>query len=189
MCRGRSRLPIDHFRRRSPSGPKRLSANLGFALPGEALSPDADAILERPSAALREIELAFARVDGERARRLARRIIDLLAGRAGHVDLIVVAARRRIVRIRVRRQKGLRIGRRRRPGQAERKIEQRFRRRFAGREAQARNADQDETSHTKHRLTRSNSRDRTFEKTKSDRCFRKAWARRRTAPAGHATVG
>src|SRR5271170_8196604 len=92
-------LPRQHFRRRGPSGPKRFSANLGFALPGEALSPDADAILQRSSGALREIELAFARVDRERARRFARRIIDLLPGRAAHVDVYVEATRSRIVRI------------------------------------------------------------------------------------------
>jgi len=40
-------------------------------------------------------------------------------------------------------KKGLRIGRRRRSGQTQRKIEERLRRRFSGSEAQARNADQE----------------------------------------------
>ena len=117
-------LPRQHFRRRGPSGPKRLSANLGFTLPGEALSPDADAILQRSSGALREIELAFARVDRERARGLARRIIDLLAGRAGHIDVFVEASRRRIVGSATRRQAGLRVRRRRSARQGKRKTEQ-----------------------------------------------------------------
>ena len=107
-------LSRQHFRWRGPSGPKRLPPDLGQSFPGEALAPDADPVLQRPTAALREIELAFARIDGERARRLARRIIDLLTGEAGHVDFIVETARRRVVGVRVRRHKGLRVGRRRR---------------------------------------------------------------------------
>ncbi len=167
-------LSRQHFRRRGPSGPKRLPPDLGQSFPGEALAPDADPVLQRPPAALREIELAFARIDGERARRLARRIIDLLAGEPGHVDFIVETAWGRIVRIRVRRQKGLRVGRGRRAGQAERKIEQRLGRRLGRRDAHARKANEDETSHTQHGSPRSNSPHRTFEKTKSDRWFRKA---------------
>ena len=153
ICTGSSRLSRQHFRRRGPSGPKRFSANRGLALPGEALSPDADAILQRPAVALREIELPFACVDRKRASRLARGVVDLLAGRAGHVDFIVEASRRRIVRIRVRRQKGLRIGSGGRSGQTQRKIEEILRRRVGGREAQARNADQEKNTRPTHRLT------------------------------------
>ena len=146
-----ARLPRQHFRRRRPSGPERLAADLGLALPGEALAPDPDPVLQRPPVAQRQIELAFAGVDGERARRLAGRIADLLAGRAAHVDVFVEASRGRIVRIGVRGQIGLGIGGRRcRARQGERKIEQGLRRRLVVASASAQKADQDETSRSRH---------------------------------------
>src|ERR1700761_4507142 len=92
-------LPRQHLWRGRPSRPERLPANLRLALPGESLASDADPILQRPAPALGKIELALAGVDGDRARRFARRIIDLLAGGVGHVDLLVEAARSRIIRI------------------------------------------------------------------------------------------
>ena len=110
---GQPGIAGQHFRRRRPSGPERLPADLGDALPGETLAADADPILKRPASALGEIELPLVRIDRERAWRLPGRILDLPASREAHVDVIVEASGRRIIRIGVWRQVGLRVLRRR----------------------------------------------------------------------------
>src|SRR5580693_9123144 len=102
-----ARLAGYHLRGRGPSRPERLSADFGHALPGEALAPDADPVLDRSPVAQGEKELAYPRIDGERARRLAGRIQDLFASGEAHIDVFVEASRSRIVRIGVRRQIGL----------------------------------------------------------------------------------
>ena len=63
--------------------------DFGDAFPGEAFAADADAILQRQTVALDQIEVARGRIDNDRARLFARRELDLLArapgGRGGPV--------------------------------------------------------------------------------------------------------
>src|SRR5262249_56183062 len=64
---GQVRLPLDHFRRRSPVGPFLLARDVQEALPLKAFAADADPVAQRTPARLNYVEKSLGRLNNDRA--------------------------------------------------------------------------------------------------------------------------
>src|SRR5262249_57961433 len=72
-------LSFQHLRRRIPVRPFLLGVNGGAAGPDKSFSPYADAVADSLAAALRQIEEMTGWIDDDGARRLVRRVRNILA--------------------------------------------------------------------------------------------------------------
>src|SRR4029077_10623511 len=70
------RLTLKHFGRRDPVRPFRFTLNRLYAGPGEAFTANTDSVTDGLAATNDVIEIGVRRINNDRARRFARRIID-----------------------------------------------------------------------------------------------------------------